>query len=141
MFQFPLYSRNVPQTLGCYFGEKQAAFSDHCHPYLHPVKAYLVSAQFAGALAQCSETFPLGERMSVCVASWFERRTSSFLCDCVHPAGHTQTDRHDGHAMTAGTVTTSAPSPRSLCAAAFSKSFCFSVKSETSACDLFSQAP
>lgn len=130
MFQFPLYNTNMPQTLGCYLGEKQGAFSDHCHPYLHPLKSsYLVLGQFAEALAQCSESFPLGKRMSSCVASWFEHRTSSFLCDCVRSAGHRQTDT--SHAMAAGTVTTSAPFPRCQCATAFSRSFCFSGESET----------
>lgn len=93
VFQFPLSNRHTPQTLGCYLEEKLAAFSDHCHPYLHPVKAsYLVSGQSAEALAQCSERFPLEERMSLCVASWFEHCTSSFVCDCVCSAGHAQTD-------------------------------------------------
>lgn len=73
---------------------KAGCFSDHCHPYLHPVKAsYLVLGQFPEALAQCSESFPSRERMSLCVAPWFEQCTSSFLCDCALSAGHTQTDR------------------------------------------------
>lgn len=94
VFQFSLYNRNMPQTLGCYLGEKQTAFSDHCHPYLHPVKAsYLVLGQFPEALAQCSESLPSRERMSLCVAPWFEQCTSSFLCACALSAGHTQTDR------------------------------------------------
>lgn len=93
VFQFSLYNRNMPQTLGCYLGEKQAAFSDHCHPYLHSVRAsYLILGQFAEALAQCSESFPLGERMSLCVSSWFEQHTSSFLGDCARSAGHTHSD-------------------------------------------------
>lgn len=41
---------------------------------------------------------------------------------------HRQTD---GHAMAAGTLTTSAPFPRSQCATAFNKSFCFLGGSET----------
>lgn len=50
------------------------------------------------------------------------------------------TDRHNHHTKAAGILTILAPSPRSLWATAFTKSFCSSGRSETSVPDLFSQA-